>query len=322
MTLPKIKENSLFFAPLEGITDEIYRRSVLKFFPEWDYVACDFLRVPSSGMFTTKHIIQHMGESVYQNNNLRNKTIFQILTSANANTNEILRILADLGIPWVDINLGCPANTVCKKGGGSSMLLNLPVLKQILKEARFHFKGRLTAKIRLGFHSPDELPEILKIVEGEGIEMITVHARTRDQMYKEPANWDFIKYAVDNCKVPIIGNGDLWSTTDITQMKQITNCYGFMVARGAMKSPWMAQDYYFGKTRSLSESLSTIKEFINDYKENLQSIGIKESGLLKQSKSVTRFMFDDFPMGSTWKSEILRTQTSQDFFEKLNLFQI
>ena len=106
-------------------------------------------------------------------------------------------------------------------------------LRSLIKEIRATFKGRFTAKMRIGYHNTDTFLDAVRMLNDEGVEMITVHGRTRDMMYKEPARWEFIAEAVKVSQVPIIGNGDIWNTTDIDRMLKETGCHGVMAARGA-----------------------------------------------------------------------------------------
>lgn len=300
---------------MEGITDETFRKTILKLYPEWDYLATDFLRVPSAGRYPNKHLIRHFGKELFEIEWVKQKTQFQILTSHKAFTIEMVKQLEELQIPWLDINLGCPSNTVCKNGGGSFLLTDLTTLRPLIKSIRDHFKGRLTAKIRIGFNDTKNFEDSIHLLNDEGIEMITVHGRTREQMYKEPANWSFIQKAVQVSKVPIIGNGDIWKTSDIDSMLKHTGCHGVMVARGALKAPWMAQDYRRGSFQEdSSKTFEKIKTFFSAYKQLLESENVSMRGLLKQSKSVSRYMLDGIEDGEKIRRSLILSQTVPEFF--------
>lgn len=313
--LEPIRSGSLFFAPMEGITDEAFRKSLLKVFPEWDYLATDFLRVPAAGKYPTKHLVKHFGKELFELPHVQNKTMFQILTSHSAHTTELIEQVESLKIPWLDLNIGCPSNTVCKNRGGSYLLTDLPLLRLLVRRIRNHFNGRFSCKIRIGYHNSDNFEDSVKMLNDEGVELITIHARTRDDMYKNPAKWSYIEKAVKISKVPIIGNGDVNEITDIDRMREQTGCHGVMVARGALRKPWMAQDYKnLKKTFARHEILEKIKKFLYEYKTQLELEGISERGLLKQNKSVTRFMLENIPDGEEIRRKILLTQSTSDFY--------
>ena len=299
---------------MEGITDEAFRKTILKLFPEWDYLATDFLRVPSAGKYPTKHLIRHFGNELFQDSSVQDKTMFQILTSHRAFTIEMVKQLQELEVPWLDLNIGCPSNTVCKNQGGSFLLTDLPALKVLVQLIRKNFTGRFSCKIRIGYHDTKEFEDSIRMLNDEGVELITVHARTRDDMYKLPARWSFIRRAVEISKVPIVGNGDIWKTSDIQRMFDETGCHAVMIARGALKAPWIAQAYRKSESLSNEEIFKRIKTFLGEYKETLLLEKITERGLLKQSKSVTRFMVEGLPDSESLRRKLILSQSVSEFY--------
>lgn len=317
--LPPVPHGALFFAPMEGITDEAFRKTILKLYPEWDYLATDFLRVPSAGKYPLKHLVRHFGKELFEIPWVQDKTMFQILTSQRAFTIEMVKQVEDLQIPWLDMNIGCPSNTVCKNRGGSYLLTDLHSLRELVRNIRTNFTGRFTAKIRIGYHDTNGFEDSIRMLNDEGVEMITVHGRTRDDMYKVPARWSFIERAVTLSQVPIIGNGDIWSTTDIDRMLKETGCHGVMVARGALKAPWIAQDYkraYFKP--DIQESIKNIKTFLYEYRAMLEAENVTVRGLLKQSKSITRFMLENIPNSEQLRRKLVLSQTVPEFYEVID----
>ncbi len=313
--LAPVPHGSLFFAPMEGITDESFRKVILKLFPEWDYLATDFLRVPSAGKYPNKHLVRHFGKELFEIPWIQDKTMFQILTSHKAFTVEMVKQVEELQIPWMDMNIGCPSPTVCKNRGGSFLLTDLPSLRTLVKNIRNNYTGRFTAKIRIGYNDTNGFEDSIKMLNDEGVEMITVHGRTRDDMYKAPARWEFIQKAVQVSQVPIIGNGDVWATTDIDRMLKETGCHSVMVARGALKAPWIAQDYRRGFfTPDREQTLIKIKSFFTDYRTLLETENISMRGLLKQSKSVSRFMVDGMEGGEMMRRQLMLSQTVPEFY--------
>lgn len=309
---------SIFFAPMEGITDENYRKLILEEYPDWDFVATDFLRIPSVGHYTDKHMIEHLGDNTF-NQPDQQKTIYQILTSENALTAEHVSRLNELGIKWLDINLGCPSKTVCKNKGGSYLLSDLPILKNIIKTIRQNFSHTFTAKIRVGYEDDQNFESILKLLEEEGVQAITIHARTRVQLYKGKANWDYVKQAVKIVNIPIIGNGDIWTTEDIHNYFEYTNCHSVMLARSAMKSPWVAKYYKQNATLDLATQLNETENFFNLLYQRVQKLDhLDEKSKSRRLKSVSRYSFDDFPESEGFKRKFL---LSSDPMEMLSVFQ-
>lgn len=319
--LAPVPHGSLFFAPMEGITDEAFRKTILKLYPEWDYLACDFLRVPAAGRYPNKHLIRHFGKKLFEIPWVQDKTMFQILTSHRAFTTELVRQVEELQIPWLDLNLGCPSNTVCKNRGGSFLLTDLVSLRDLVRTIRTQYTGRFTAKVRIGYDHTNGFEDSIRMLNDEGVEMITVHGRTRDDMYKAPARWEFIQRAVQLSQVPIVGNGDVWHTSDIDRMLKETGCHSVMVARGALKAPWIAQDYQRGfMQNSKEETFKKIKNFLTEYRSELESEETTIRGILKQSKSVSRFMFDSIPDAEPIRRKLLLSQTVPEFYSVIEQF--
>lgn len=313
--LSPVPYGSLFFAPMEGITDEAFRKTILKLYPEWDYLACDFLRVPSAGKYPNKHLVRHFGKELFEIPWVQDKTMYQILTSHKAFTVEMVKQVEELQIPWLDMNIGCPSPTVCKNRGGSYLLTDIPALRGLVKSVRENYSGRFTAKIRIGYSDTNTFEDSIKMLNDEGVEMITVHGRTRDDMYKAPARWEFIERAVKLSHVPVIGNGDIWKTSDIDRMMKETGCHGVMIARGALKAPWIAQDYRRGFFEADKlQTFQKIKEFFSDYRATLEAENITVRGLLKQSKSVSRFMLDGIEGTEMTRRSLMLSQTVPEFY--------
>ena len=317
-----VPAGGLLFAPMEGVTDALYRQTVVETCPGWDVLACDFLRVPSAGRYPLKHLKAHMGEGFIADPDWNARTMFQILTSERAFTVDLLKQVEELGIQWVDLNLGCPSKTVCKSGGGSSLLRDLNVVERIVTDIRKNFSGRFTCKVRTGFEDGAQLPDIIRLLNDCGAEMITVHGRTRAMMYKEPARWEWIAQAVRLSQVPVVGNGDVWSAQDARELLRQTGCHAVMVARGAMKTPWFPLHFHQGLPDTPQSRLEMTRLFLTRYADKLLASGVQESGLVRQLKCVTRYLFDELPQGAGLRRRVLLAQTSAAIFHELNEYRL
>lgn len=146
----------------------------------------------------------------------------------------------------IDINMGCPAPKIAGNGDGSALMKNPALAAQIVKEVKTALEPYgvpLTAKIRSGFDKDHiNAVEVAKACEDAGADAITVHARTREQMYAPPIDIDIIKAVKQNVSVPVIGNGDVVDGKSALHMLEYTGCDGIMVGRGALGNPYIFEE--------------------------------------------------------------------------------
>lgn len=140
----------------------------------------------------------------------------------------------------IDINMGCPVKKVVGTGAGSALLREPEKVRAIIRETRRATGLPLTVKIRSGWVCGEaNFLEIARIAEDEGCDAITLHPRSRSQMFEGHADWQQIAEMKQGVKIPVIGSGDLFTAADVTAMLAETGCDGVMVARGALGNPWI-----------------------------------------------------------------------------------
>lgn len=310
---------------MEGITDEAYRIALMKTFPEWDQLFTDFLRVPTVGKVTEKMIVEHYGERILKRDDWRKKNSFQILTTPRAQTLAVVEILESLKMDHLDLNLGCPSKKVNSHFGGAYLLSNHDALKTVLKTIRSNFTGHFTVKMRIGYRNDSNFSDSLKLIQDAGVEAITLHARTRDQLYKGVADWSYIKKAVEELSIPLIGNGDIWIAEDIEKVFKETKCHSVMFGRSALKTPWLAKIYkdYMADDGHIDDTflLYERKKYLELYFEALmveyKEIGWPDNLILKRFKSFSRNLYDDYEEFETIRGSFLRSESLAEYLDHL-----
>jgi nifR3 family TIM-barrel protein len=150
------------------------------------------------------------------------------------------RQIEQLGFDVVDLNLGCPAKKVVKCNGGSGLLRDLPLIRQIFEAVRGAINIPFTVKFRIGWNDEEVVcVELAKMAEDCGLNAVALHARTREQGYGGTARWEYIAALKDAVKIPVIGNGDIRSPEDAVRMIAETSCDAVMVGRTAASNPWI-----------------------------------------------------------------------------------
>lgn len=140
----------------------------------------------------------------------------------------------------IDINMGCPVKKIVSNGEGSALLKNPRLCGEIVKECVEKSRVPVTVKIRAGWDKDTiNATEIAKILEANGASAITIHGRTREQMYEPHANWEIIKDVKGAVKIPVIGNGDIFCAQDAIRMYQETGVDSVMIGRGALGNPFI-----------------------------------------------------------------------------------
>jgi tRNA-dihydrouridine synthase B len=237
----KIKDiqlsNNIILAPMAGITDLTFR-TICK---EFGVGLVTTEMVSAKGLYYK----DKKTEDLMKTNEHDRPVALQIFGNDPAIMAYVVEnIINDMNnIDIIDINMGCPAPKIVKNGDGSALMKNPSLAGEIVKRVKAVSKKPLTVKFRSGWDSNSiNAVEFAKIIEANGADAITVHGRHREQFYSGKADYNIIKSVKESVKIPVIGNGDVFSVEDARRLVETTNCDGIMVARGVLGNPWLLQN--------------------------------------------------------------------------------
>lgn len=169
---------------------------------------------------------------------------------------------------FIDINMGCPVKKIVKQGAGSALMKTPDLAYRIVEsvvEVASHYDKAVSVKFRSGWDDQTiNAPEFAKKMQEAGADLITIHARTREQFYSGKADWDVIKDVVEVVEIPVYGNGDVSDLQSIDQVYKQTNCSGFAIGRAAQGNPWIFRHLLGGdKLMGKSEWLQMIERHLD-----------------------------------------------------------
>lgn len=224
----------LFLAPMAGLTHSALRR-IMSSLGGVGLLSTEMLsakRLPTESPRVSPYLIRTSAESPLS---------YQLLTSTAGEIGRAIDALHACGADSVDLNMGCPSTAVGKFGAGVMLMERPEEARSIVAEARRRTTLPLSAKIRLGSDAGDsaKLMAFCSMLEGEGIDLLTVHARFRQEPFARNPRWAYIAEIKQQIRIPVIANGGIFTTEDAKKCLSISGADGLMLGRGAVTRPWL-----------------------------------------------------------------------------------
>ena len=302
----------LALAPMQDVTDLAFMR-VMKHFGGPDYFVTEYFRVHRDSA-PEKKILRSITE---------NKTGIPIYAQMiGVDVPSLVRtseFLLERDIKGMDINLGCPAPTVCRKDAGGGLLRNLDQVDRILgamREVCSAKRKEFTVKTRIGYEEAGEFEKILEVFGKHDIDALAIHGRTVRDKYQTPVRDEFVKAAVERMKCPVIANGNMVNVSTARAYHEKTGAAGLMIGRGAIRSPWIFSQLkasYSGEI-VMQPSRRDLHEYITLLFTELavEWVGFDEPKHVNKMKKYMIYIAQG--LDEAFEYEIRRVRSEKDFF--------
>lgn len=234
----------LILAPMEGVGDRCFRKAMASV-GGFDEAVTDFLRVPSNAH------VESLARRYDANETCPLPLAVQLMGSDPCLMADMAVQMEKRGAPRIDLNCGCPSNTVTGRGAGSSLLKEPRSLYEVARSLTQSVSTPVTLKMRSGYQDTSLFEENLFAAQESGVHYITLHPRTKVDGYGPPAKWEYIARAKELLNIPVVGNGDITNVDTALKMLDQTRCDALMIGRGSVQDPFVfhkIRAHFHGRT--------------------------------------------------------------------------
>jgi tRNA-dihydrouridine synthase B len=299
----------LALAPMQGVTDLPFLRLIAGYGGADVYVT-EYFRV-----YATSRLDKHILKSVTENPTGR-PIIAQMIGNDIPALVRTARELEQYPVAAVDLNLGCPAPVVYRKGAGGGLLREPKRVDAILGALRDTVKNRFTVKTRIGFDSAELFPELLPIFAKHSLDLLTVHARTVKEMYRSEVHYEFIARAVAALRCPVLANGNVYSAQKAADVLKSTGARGLMIGRGVIRNPWLfrqIRDHQRGEPLFIPRGVDVLA-YVRVLYEAVCSPAARESAQVQKMKKYLNYLGVGVEPTGQFLHQVRRVTTAADLF--------
>jgi len=317
-------EPNLILAPMEGVTDITFRRLV-RTIGGAGMTVTEF--IPARGLAENHKRARQM--AVFDED--ESPLAIQVFGRDPLALAEGAKVAQGLGADVVDLNMGCPSKKVCAHSGGSALMKEPKLAREIVRAMRAAVEIPFTVKMRSGWDLDHKnAPELAQMCEEEGAEAVTVHWRTRADLYSGVLEYDTIAEVKSRLNIPVIFNGDIIDVASAKAAFEGTGVDGLMIGRGAIRNPWVFREIQaalYGGEPVVVDAAEKERVLLGYYADILERFK-SEKGALGRWKKITRYFTEGLPYGDQLRTAVFRSQTVEEargkvraFFQDLRAFE-
>ncbi len=304
----------LLLAPMAGLTHSALRRIMIGF-GGVGLLSTEMLSariLPTESPRVSPYLIRTEMESPLS---------YQLLTSTDNEIGRAMDALHALKADAVDLNMGCPSTAVSKFGAGGILMEKPDEARRIVAEARRCTDLPLSAKIRLGSDADSgKLKTFCSMLEGEGVDMLTVHARFKHEPFARNPRWAYIAEIKECIKIPVIANGGIFSIEDAKKCLSVSGADGLMLGRGALIRPWLFAEIagsVFG--RDITERVVSLPDVYADFIEALNAT-YRHVYRLGRLKEFTHYFSQNYKFGHSLACKVQSSSSMDEALERAGTF--
>ncbi|MBI9072427.1 MAG: tRNA-dihydrouridine synthase family protein [Melioribacteraceae bacterium] len=308
--------DTLYLAPIRGVTDSIYRNAFHKHFGGFDIAITPFI-----ASFKGVKLKPKVFREVLPENNNAMPLIPQIIGNDAEDIINVSKLLFNLGYKDVNLNFGCPHKMVAKRGRGSGILPFPEKMDELLSNIIPNIPNRLSIKVRLGRITTDEIFNLIPVFNKHELAEVTIHARTGIQMYEGTVFLDVFEKCYKLIDHQVVYNGDIFYYEDIIELKKrFPDITKWMIGRGAMVNPFLPGEIKSDNTLQIADKIEILKDFHDEVYQEYSKVLFGPASILGRMKEFWYYYSHQFVNNKKILKKIQKTNSTNNYEDIVNKF--